>query len=182
MSTGKLNIWIASQADPCRISEFHGHNPWVVGVWHCCGGIVDWCGQEYLGLRTKCGHIELDLPPGCYVVRGAASMWWTEQGIRGNHWTDHAIVTVCCGKETCVTLFAPSAHNCGLDWLHVVRSLQRERVIPGALAKAALDANQAVVEAVEGNRFDMDARNGMLALLKAADKIRRPKKPPRKGK
>jgi len=54
-------------------------------------------------------HIELDIPPGCYIVR--AWVCW------GNLWTDRAMVIVGCGGEACVNLIVPQRQNCIRDVL-----------------------------------------------------------------
>lgn len=54
-------------------------------------------------------HIELDIPPGCYIVR--AWVCW------GNLWTDRAMVIVGCGGEACVNLIVPRRRNCVRDVL-----------------------------------------------------------------
>jgi hypothetical protein len=49
-------------------------------------------------------HLELPIPPGCYIVR--AWVCW------GNLWTDRAMVIVGCGQEACVNLIVPQRINC----------------------------------------------------------------------
>lgn len=49
-------------------------------------------------------HIEVEVPPGCYIVR--AWVCW------GNLWTDRAMVIVGCGQEACVNLIVPRKVNC----------------------------------------------------------------------
>jgi len=49
-------------------------------------------------------HIEVDVPPGCYIVR--AWVCW------GNLWTDRAMVIVGCGQEACVNLIVPPKERC----------------------------------------------------------------------
>jgi len=122
MGVARLNIWITGEGDPCGVStkppDPGDPQQWVVAVWECSGRLLNWpCGEgEYFNLPTRCGHLEIEVPPGCYVVRAADSMWMTEAGVAGNHWTDHGVVTACCDETACVTLFAPSAHHCGLGW------------------------------------------------------------------
>ena len=52
-------------------------------------------------------HIELEVPPGCYIVR--AWVCW------GNLWTDRAMVIVGCGQDACVNLIVPQKVNCIVD-------------------------------------------------------------------
>lgn len=49
-------------------------------------------------------HIEVEVPPGCYIVRA-----WV---CYGNLWTDRVMVIVGCGEEACVNLIVPLRENC----------------------------------------------------------------------
>ena len=111
MSTANLNIWITQRGDPCRIATTEH----FVYVLECCTGKpLRWCDKVYSGLRTKCGHLELEIPPGCYIVGAVEST----AGIPplGNCLTHIAMVRANCGDHACVTLFDPSLHLCG-TWL-----------------------------------------------------------------
>ena len=176
MGTGKLQIWITSESDPCRISERDEHDnlPWVVGIWHCNGQLLNWCGRKYFGMEARCGHLEVDLPPGCYVVRAADWMGLTHQGVWGNHWTDHGVVTVCCDQTTCVTLFAPSAHNCGVGFLGAVRRMIAEKRLPAKIGEDVAQLVQAVVNRAPKTEFDIAALPAMAALLQQAGQEQKP--------
>jgi len=52
-------------------------------------------------------HIEVEVPPGCYIVR--AWICW------GNLWTDRVMVIVGCGEDACVNLIVPTKENCIRD-------------------------------------------------------------------
>lgn len=153
MGMGRLNVWITEPRDPCTISS----DTWRVNIAHCDGRILEWCGRTYANLPAPCGHLEIPLPPGCYVVRGARSVRFVGTGpgrrLRGNVITDAGIVTVCCDKEACVTLYPPEIHLCG--WLFVValRDHLANKLIPAKVANEAIRAVHAVMEQEE-----MDAR------------------------
>jgi len=107
MGTNNLQVWITQRGDPCRIATTEH----FVYVLECCTGKpLRWCDKVYSGLRTKCGHLELEIPPGCYIVGAVEST----AGIPplGNCLTHIAMVRV----NACVTLFDPSLHLCG-TWL-----------------------------------------------------------------
>lgn len=53
--------------------------------------------------KLNINHIEVDVPPGCYVVRA-----WV---CGHNEWTDRAITTVRCGEHSCVNLVVPHVHG-----------------------------------------------------------------------
>lgn len=61
--------------------------------------------KPYTPQRIK--HIEVEVPPGCYIVR--AWVCW------GNLWTDRMMVIVRCGEEACVNLIVPRKNNCIRD-------------------------------------------------------------------
>lgn len=107
MSTAKLNVWITEMGKPCRIET---RKTLFVYVLHCDGTVLEWCGNRYVGLPAKCGHLEIEIPVGCYVV-GAVE---NPSGIPplGNHLTHIAIVRANCGDHICVTLFNPTLHHC----------------------------------------------------------------------
>lgn len=115
MSTAKLNIWVTKMGDPCRIEDTVPH---FVYVLHCNGDILEWCGKKYVGLPTKCGELEIEIPPGCYIV--GAVRWARIKGLSGfelgNVLSHIGIVRANCGDHVCVTLFEPSLHCCG-SWL-----------------------------------------------------------------
>src|SRR5262245_43268332 len=87
MSTARLNVWITQQGDPCRIEN---KKTLFVHVLHCNGEPLEWCGRKYLHIPARCGHLDIEIPPGCYIV-GAVE---NPQGIPplGNHLTHVAIV------------------------------------------------------------------------------------------
>jgi hypothetical protein len=172
MGLGKLQIWITSEGNPCKISERDEHDnlPWVVGIWHCDGQILEWCGKKYFNLLARCGHLEVAVPPGCYVIRAADGMALQPGGgVIGNHWSDHAVVTVCCDQETCVTLYAPSAHQCGHGFLRVVERLVAAKRIQPEIGERAKQALNAVLERIPKTDFDILALPAMDDLLKAAE-------------
>ena len=172
MSTGKIEVWISVEGDPCRISEIgvdYPH-PWVVAVWDCCGRVLKWCGRDYFNLLTSCGHLDIEVPPGCYVLRAAEAMGLSSNGVYGNYWTDHAVVTVGCGEEACVRLVAPSAHNCGWGWTHVLGGLRALGVVPAELVDEAIRANRAVVERLPRSDFEYATEEAMLQLVREAEK------------
>ena len=76
MSTAKLNIWVTEVGNPCKIDMKH---QWFVHVLHCDGELLNWCDKVYTNLRTKCGHLEIDVPPGCDMV---CATWCWPRSVR----------------------------------------------------------------------------------------------------
>jgi hypothetical protein len=123
MSYAKLNIWL-------RDLDCSPKNVWKVElVVKTCTGeyLVDFNpdvldklketyphysistgsrdGETTINIRnTTIKHIEVDVPPGCYIVRA-----WV---CSGNLWTDRAMVIVRCGDDGCVNLVVPEKENC----------------------------------------------------------------------
>lgn len=106
-----VDVTITQRGDPCRIATTEH----FVYVLECCTGKpLKWCGRTYAGMPTRCGRLEFEIPPGCYIVGAVEST----AGIPplGNCLTHIAMVRVNCGDHVCVTLFDPSLHLCG-TWL-----------------------------------------------------------------
>jgi hypothetical protein len=102
MGLATLNVWIHNKTDPCRIDD----GPWFVHVTYCNGTPVEWCGHTYSAEPANCGHGEIQLPPGCYVVF-AVQVLFLPPIIRFTL-TDHAIAIVGCGEHACVNLYTPA--------------------------------------------------------------------------
>lgn len=126
MSYGKLNIWIR-ELNCCP------KNVWKVElvVKTCCGeylvdfnpDVIDKLKEAYPGYDVRRGardnettinirnkqikHIEVDVPPGCYIVRA-----WV---CSDNLWSDRVMVIVGCGQEGCVNLIVPPREGCIRD-------------------------------------------------------------------
>jgi hypothetical protein len=144
MSTAKLNVWVTKVGEPCAIDD---KTQWFVHVLHCNGKILEWCGKKYTNLPTKCGHLDVEIPPGCYMV---CATWSPGGGATvptslGNHISHLSIIRANCGDHVCVTLFPPTFHWCGIWWLIALREnasvLQRE-----GGAELARNAENAVTE------------------------------------
>jgi len=130
MSYARLNIWL-------RDLNCCPKNVWKVElVVKTCGGeylvdfntdVINKLAEAYPDCKVERGnrngettiritqsdfvpcikHLELDIPPGCYIVRA-----WV---CYGNLWTDRAMVIVGCGGEACVNLIVPQKQNCIRD-------------------------------------------------------------------
>lgn len=124
MGLAKLNIWISDVADACGTWKFGGN----VSVMDC-DGVLEWpCGRylnpdgkwqpvpngKYQNLPFKCGHLEVELPPGCYWVLAG----YTGVGsgfIHFNYTTHVGVVEVGCHQDACVKLYNPTLRLCW-DW------------------------------------------------------------------
>lgn len=144
MSTARLNVWVTEVGNACRIDNLH---QWFVHVLHCDGEILRWCDREYINLATKCGHLEVEIPPGCYMVVATWSPAPPGQTVPtslGNHISHLVTIRANCGDEICVTLFPPTFHWCGHWWLIALRENIELNLLPAEAADAAKAAQEAV--------------------------------------
>lgn len=153
MSTVKLNIWVSELDEPCRISN----RMWYVTIYTCDGKPLEWCGKKYVVMPAKCGHLEVDVPPGCYTINAVWGFRFLGGVYYVNHFTDHAIVQACCGQEICVTLYTPTAHRCGVIFLRALHDLQKQNVIKPDLVKRAEEVITEIVKSIPQpkNQFEL---------------------------
>lgn len=78
-------------------------------------------------------HLEVDVPPGCYVVRVHVCGG-------GNEWSDRTMVIVGCGEESCVNLIIKEAETCGREFIIPFLRLAEEARIPGEHVQVAVNA------------------------------------------
>lgn len=146
MSTAKLNVWVTKVGDACKIDNEH---QWYVHILHCDGELLRWCDRTYSNLATKCGHLEIEIPPGCYMVCATWSPAPAGQiapTSLGNHISHLVSIRAECGEESCVTLFPPTFHFCGIWWLIALREHLSLNQLPREAGAAAQNALQAVEE------------------------------------
>jgi hypothetical protein len=193
MSTSILNVWITNLGDPCSIANdtqsgipYH----WSVAVLHCDGKVVNWSegryrfhrddpwtkiqfhvpaggtagGWFYEMIPTRDGHVEIELPPGCYVVRGSMHTWFAGGVLYGNWATDRAVVQACCGHDVCLTLYAPTAQACVIPILEHVLPLFVKNKIGGPEVQRAIDAMRALVKPEQMSNYE----RGEAEMLKRA--------------
>ncbi len=121
MGIGRLNVWISDVADACGTWTGSGR-----ATIFDCDGILNWpCGRfrtegtdwqpvpggQYRNLPFRCGHLEAELPPGCYWVV-AGSVTPGSGYIHLNYTTHVGVVQVCCDGHACVKLYNPSLRLC----------------------------------------------------------------------
>lgn len=143
MGFAKLNIWITEPGNPCKIDK----RTWFINVYNCDGRILEWCGKRYVVQEAKHGHLELEVPPGCYIINAVWGYWIDPKGvIHGNHFTHNAVVQACCEKTTCVTIFTPTDHQCGVIFRLAVMDLVKQDLMP---REVAVKLNDALKEALK---------------------------------
>ncbi len=112
MGMSKLNIWVRDTAHPCLPYQSTMHT-WVAGIFTCdlqpvwVGLLTEpWSPPPVPGEGVKVHrvHQQVEVPPGCYIVLGAAPC--------KNVYTDFAMVQVGCNEEVCVNLLPKSVSTC----------------------------------------------------------------------
>ena len=131
MGMARLNVWISAMDDPCGIDN----RTWYVTIYDCDGNVLEWCGRKYVVLPAKCGHLEVEVPPGCYYLKAVWSFRFLGGIFYVNHFTDAAIVQAVCDQTACVKLFNPSIHRCGIILLRAVRDLVQQKGVKPELAR-----------------------------------------------
>ncbi|NBC16340.1 MAG: hypothetical protein GVY18_03380 [Bacteroidetes bacterium] len=156
MGLAKLNIFVSGIDDPCTVDQ----RTWYVTIFNCDGSVLEHCGTRYVVRPAPCGHLHVEIPPGCYYIKAVWGFTVVTPNLvyRANHFTDAAIVTACCEQTTCVKLFNPSVHRCGYIYVRALRDLARQGVIEGNLADRAARIVEDVAEQDEDRpmgRFEM---------------------------
>lgn len=161
MSTANLNVWITDFGDLCHIQDTE---PWFVHIVDCEGRPLKWCEKEYIFLPAKCGHLEIDIPPGCYGVFAGHSPTPGGQPPFGNRLTHVQVVRLNCGDHACVTLFSPSLWYCG-TWFSYAVKTQLETLrganIDARLAMTAIQAVDALLEKIPPDAFAANTREAI---------------------
>lgn len=157
MSLAKLNILVTNYGDACHIDDKHQY---YAHITDCEGNPVVWCNKSYVFRKMECGHLEVDIPPGCYTVFASQSSGGV---IRpdgkvsfGNLLTHIQVVRVNCGDHACVTLFAPTGHYCGTWFANAITfnlpALEQAK-IDVKLARAAVTAVQKFIATIEPDPY-----------------------------
>jgi len=164
MGMSKLNVFVSGVDDPCTVDQ----RTWYVTIFNCDGSVLEHCGKRYVVLPAPCGHLEVEVPPGCYYIKAVWSFVIVTPNLvyRANHFTDAGIVTVCCDDHACIKLFNPSVHRCGFIYVRALQDMARQGVIEGALANRA--------DAIVAQVAEQDEHRGQLRFeVLAEDEINR---------
>jgi hypothetical protein len=156
MSYGKLNIWFRNL--DCSLVEKCWRTDLVIKS--CCGDyLVDmdpmfleqlkdkypnydisvhkYLGEKRIKIQPKPGqyltHIDLKVPPGCYVV-------WTRVCYGRNEETNKVMAIVDCGKEACVNLLLNKVNRCIREVLYPFAVQAIDKGLPEREVKIAVKA------------------------------------------
>lgn len=146
MSLSHLSIFVSGIDDPCSVDN----RTWYITIYNCDGSVLEWCGKRYVVMPAKCGHLQVDVPPGCYYIKAVWGFTVVTPGLvyRANHFTDAAIVQACCNSTTCVKLFNPSAHRCGFIYVRALNDLVGQKAIAPELVNQVEGAVRQINEQV----------------------------------
>lgn len=165
MGLAKLNIWVSGQDDPCSVDN----RTWYVTIYDCDGRVLNWCDRRYIAIPARCGHLAIEVPPGCYRISAVWSFSVTPQAVFwGNHFTDSAIVCACCDEHVCVRLFNPSIHRCGAIFLRAVADVLQQRGIEPRLAQEVQGGVQKLLQVAPRppKAFELDVLDEIEALVR----------------
>jgi hypothetical protein len=142
MGMAKLNVFVSRIDDPCGVDD----RTWYVTIYECDGNVLEYCGRRYVVLPARCGHLEVEVPPGCYYIKAVWGFTVVRPGLvyRVNHFTDAGIVTACCEQTVCIKLFNPSVHRCGFIYVKALQDLVRQQAIGGDAVERVAGAIEAV--------------------------------------
>jgi hypothetical protein len=158
LTIGKLNVYITALGQPCVVDNQpwvvavahcdgnilnwsegryreRGDGPWIPITQHIPSSVTGTpalpAGWWYDSIPASNGHVEIEIPPGCYSVVASKHTWtgteidlgFARWVLYGNWATDHGIVTVGCDEHVCVTLYSPTVMPCWKRLFDFVRPL-----------------------------------------------------------
>lgn len=169
MALAKIDIWVSEMEDPCGVDDEHN---WYVIIYDCDGRILKWCGKRYFLMPAKCGHLEVDLPPGVYYIRAVWGYSHTGPLYHVNHYTDAAIVQASEREAVSVKLFNPSLHRCGYIFLSAVKVLMKHKMFPPDLVKGLEEMMNKILAEVPAPKkaFELESIDKIEELIAAQEK------------
>lgn len=155
-TTAKLNVWVRDKDFPCKPDM---KSVWLVDVFVCDGKPLEWCGINYYGAHeTKHGHVEIEVPPGCYIVRARTGC--------DNLFTHMTMVIIDCGEAVCVNLVSPGAWTCGVQFNMAIELQAEIGNIPRELAYRAIEINRDVIKHLPQDKFPVKEAESVKDILK----------------
>ena len=184
MSYGRLNIWLRFLN--CELIPDCWRTDLVIKA--CCGkylidmdpSIIERLQERYPGFTVKVNrnyqgadriliqptprayfnHIEVDIPPGCYVI-------WTRICHGGNEETNKVMAIVDCGQEVCVNLLLNDVETCGKEFVYPFLERAAEMKIPAKDAQVAAKAIMKVARKPDDEMAeDLEQRMEEVRLMK----------------
>jgi len=110
-------------------------------------------------------HMQVEIPPGCYVVRVHVCGG-------GNEWSDRTMVLVGCGDEVCINVVIKEAETCFVEAIIPLLRVAEEIRLPREQIQVAVDvlrkAGRVPINAIVGN---LEERVRQLKGVKEANKV-----------
>ena len=168
MGTATLHIWLTPIGKICGTIQPVAGESWYVHIVDCDGNVVEWCGRKYRDIETKCGFVEVEVPPGCYGVLASHTKGTAVNPPFGNRLTHVQVVRVNCGDHACVTLFSPNLSWCGTWFAAALRQHQAGLAEAGVRPEAVKAATTAIDTILKQLKPDTFTKN-MQALQNAPE-------------
>lgn len=115
--------------------------------------------------KSIINHMQVEIPPGCYVVRVHVCGG-------GNEWSDRTMVLVDCGHEVCINLVIKEAETCFGEAIIPLLRVAEEIRLPKEQLQVAVDvlrkAGRVPIDAIAG---DLEERVRQLRGVKEANKV-----------
>jgi len=171
MGFAKLNVWVRDLK--CELAEKAN-----VTVVDCHGRVIAEAIWDELPR-------ELQVPPGCYIVRAHACYYGTGGSLKNYH-SDRSMVMVRCGEEACVNLVIPEFVNCAKDIVQplIAQAIELQihpqiiKEFVGTLGKIARISDEEFINKVDLRINDLkdakeeDLKNHVIQLKKLKELIR----------
>jgi hypothetical protein len=197
VSTSILNTWITEVGEPCTITNnpwvvvvlhcdgrvlnwsegryrYRRDDPWIPIQSHplrdLSGNPTGPEGWWYDGIPSRDGHVEIEVPPGCYSLRATSHTWWLHGILYGNGATDRAIVQASCGQDVCANLFASSIYACWTPLAEWMRVAARHEAIDPENAERAIEAMTEALKSAPGSPFERREADVIRMTLAMMDK------------
>jgi hypothetical protein len=163
MGIAKLNVWFRDEKCRPYYNKVNTIWDWVT-VENCTGESIIFQHPVPVGQA----HVELEVPPGCYVVKGHVC-GEADHINEATHW---AIAIVGCGQEACVNLILPGVGTCVAQALHpIVQELVLQRVPDVEIARTSQLLMRAGRVSSEVMVAELQSRLKMLRTLEGTAKV-----------
>jgi hypothetical protein len=116
-----VEFYVGQMDEPCKVDDRN----WYVTIFNCDGTVLEYAGQQFLMVHAPNGHLHVSIPPGKYSAIAVWNYWVGPDGkYYGNHFTHEAVFQACCAVPSCVWLYNPSVHTCGIVYDQAVQDFR----------------------------------------------------------
>lgn len=143
MGMAKLNIWVSAPNEPCQTYD----GDCLIHIFDCDLQPLKWGGRIYKDLKAKYGHLEIDVPPGCYLIIAQIIIG----PIKEEYYkiTSHsAVIQARCDEVTCTKLYfaylKPEINVIG----HEIGRLLKHKLVKAEICNKAIEALKALSDSM----------------------------------